>query len=278
MVRLAAEVQASAQWWHGSLVKIPSNRTVHGLCYLPKGYRLALVPPNTPLKFNIPKERASSTALIKDGGITWNETLSHSYSIPKIIISLLQFLYSITTLYRARGNQIEEYAAFGLTVTPYAFMSFVNIIGNLLTPTYSSMYLVANDRMEEARCDGGSFDGVVGCIDTQNMRSRSTDMSSEPWHLKLTWISWLVCLVPLAIVGGLSGFHSGHSTKAQRGWMMSWLVIGIVHGLVAGGIGYWTSKVEAKSSSITYGIVPAIGGFVVFSQMLKSYGSCIRIN
>lgn len=241
---------------------------------------MALVPGNTPLKFNVPKENASSTALAKNGGKVWSETLSYSYSIPKIIISLLQFLYSITTLYRARGNQIEEYgyAAFGLTVAPYAFMSFVNIIGNLLTSTYASMYLVANDGMEDARRDGGSFDGVVGCIDTQKMLSSSADMRSEPWFSKLSTLSKLICLVPLAIVGGLSGFHAGRSTTAQRGWTMSWLVLGIVYGQWNGVIGGQYGDIGAMSLALLAGIVPAIGGFVVVGQMLKSYGSCIRIN
>ena len=89
--------------------------------------------------------------------------------------SLKALLLFITVLHRARGNQIETYghAVFGLTVTPNAFMSFLDIMGNLLTPTSSSVYLVANDGMEDSRHDGGSFDGVVGRIGTQKLLSSS---------------------------------------------------------------------------------------------------------
>lgn len=159
-------------------------------------------------------------------------------------------------------------------------MSLVNIIGNLLTPSYSSMYLVANDRLEEARNDGGSFDGVIGSIDSQTMLSNSVDMRSLPWLCDLLLYSWPMSLVPLAIVGGLSGFHSGNGTKAQRGWTMSWLVIGTVYGQWGGLFGgaYSNSYLVAMLLALFMGIVPAIGTFVVVGQMLKSYGSCIRIN
>jgi hypothetical protein len=186
------------------------------------------------------------------------------------------------TLYRARGNQIEEYgyAAFGLTIALFAFMSLINIISNLLTLLYLSIYLIANDQIEEARNDEGSVDGVVRCIDSQKMLSNSADMSSLPWLGSLLVYSWPICLVSLAIVGGLSGFHSGNSTKAQRGWTTSRLVNSTVYSQWGGLVGsaYNEENIKAIGMALFMGIVPAIRAFVAVGQMLKSYGGCIRIN
>jgi len=84
-------------------------------------------------------------------------TLVSAYNVPKILVSFTQALWATTTLYRARGDQIDEYgyAAFGLTVAPYAFMSILNIVAHLLTPEYPSIFLVRTPVMEEAEVDGG---------------------------------------------------------------------------------------------------------------------------
>ena len=57
------------------------------------------------------------------------------------------------------------FVAPGLTVLPYAFMSGLNLIANLVTPHYPTMYLVRSEVMEEAeRRAGYRFDYVVGEI------------------------------------------------------------------------------------------------------------------
>lgn len=51
---------------------------------------------------------------------------------------MVQIVFGMSTLYRTKGNQIERYgyAAYGLTVTPYALMSILNLAGNLMRPDY----------------------------------------------------------------------------------------------------------------------------------------------
>lgn len=87
-----------------------------------------------------------------------------SYSIPKTLIAIAQLVYAVATLYQSGGNQIDTfgYAAFGLTVIPYALMSLVNLIGGLATPEYHALHLVASDVMDEAIRRGACFDGVIG--------------------------------------------------------------------------------------------------------------------
>ena len=72
------------------------------------------------------------------------------------------------TLYQTQGDQIERYgyAAFGLTVIPYLVMSVVNLLSTILTPEYSTLYMVESLVMEEARRrDGAYFTGAVGRLD-----------------------------------------------------------------------------------------------------------------
>ena len=49
---------------------------------------------------------------------------------------------------------------FGLSVAPYAFMSFVNILA-MACPEHPAMYLIHTPCMDAAEVDGGHFDGVV---------------------------------------------------------------------------------------------------------------------
>ena len=84
--------------------------------------------------------------------------------------------------------------------------------------------------------------------------------------------------MPLAIFEGLSGFHSAHRTTAQRGWPMTWLVIGVAHGergvVLVANMENW----EQYNWLLSGDVVRAIGGFVAVDEMLRRYGSCIRIN
>jgi hypothetical protein len=93
--------------------------------------------------------------------------LSSSYSIPQVIVAIVQMIYASYTLYNTRGDQLNRYgyAAFGFTVIPYVIMSFMNLLGNLLTPDYPTLYLVSSPELEEARSrEDARIDGVVGKV------------------------------------------------------------------------------------------------------------------
>jgi len=80
------------------------------------------------------------------------------------MVAIAQVLYASYTLYETRGDQLNQYgyAAFGLTAIPYIIMSCVNLLGNLLTPNYPTLYLVSSPELVEAlsRRDA-QIDGVV---------------------------------------------------------------------------------------------------------------------
>jgi hypothetical protein len=128
------------------------RQIVHGTYNLPQGYRLVVVPSDA--QFTSP---SVSNSVIE---------VSATYSLVKALIALVQSGYAFSTLYRSRGDQIQQfgYAAFGLTVAPYAVMSVVNLLGNICRPEYPSLYLMENSIMDEARKRGGMFEGCVGRV------------------------------------------------------------------------------------------------------------------
>ena len=95
-----------------------------------------------------------------------------------MLTAVFQTVYASATLDQVRADQIQRYgyAAFGSTVAPYLVMSLVNLASTMLTPDYSTMYLVSSGTMEEAQWRKGSrFEGVVGTIG----RNRTSNESFE---------------------------------------------------------------------------------------------------
>ena len=135
------------------------RQIIHGSYSLPDGYAFAIVPPTA--HFAIPRTIT---------GIPRIEVAA-TYNMVKALVAIAQTCYASLTLYRSRGDQIQQFgfAAFGLTVAPYAVMSIINLIGNLCRPDYASLYMVESSTMEEAKRRGGFFEGSVGAIEEQGM-------------------------------------------------------------------------------------------------------------
>jgi hypothetical protein len=171
-------------------------------------------------------------------------------------------LYASYTLYKTRGDQLNQYgyAAFGFTVIPYIIMSFVNLVGNLLTPDYSTLYLVSSLELEEAKSrKDARIDGVVGKVRvsldgtskscfTGHVHSNSYGNFHEcsPFEIRgrpyqklrrsrggfLRWgfMAFILGGIPIAVIGSLTHFHAAQSTQAQRVLTMFWLSSGVLIG------------------------------------------------
>ena len=141
---------------------IDPGQSVHGFCKLSTGYALAHVPRDAVIS---PLGGLDSKRTLEAQYPAAN-TVSASHSFLKASIAVLQLLYAAFTLGRSFNGQIMEYgyASFGLTVTPYALMSLINLIGGLVTPTYPALYLIHSSVMEEAKMRGSMFDGLVGIL------------------------------------------------------------------------------------------------------------------
>jgi hypothetical protein len=90
---------------------------------MPEGdtYDLIECPPGTPFKAH-----GATADGVDEKFIHPAFHIGASYSLPKILIGLFQAVWAVVTLYKVRGDQLDlyGYAAFGLTVAPYAFMSW----------------------------------------------------------------------------------------------------------------------------------------------------------
>jgi hypothetical protein len=135
----------------------PHINNIHGYCFSDTKHGwgpLRIVPPDF-------KVASIGPEFCKVG-------ISCSNSLAKCATAVVQVGFACFTLYRTRSNQIEEYgyAAFGLTVIPYALMSILNLIANLLTPEYPTLFMVHSDYMDMAnQCTNETrFDGKVGTI------------------------------------------------------------------------------------------------------------------
>jgi hypothetical protein len=93
----------------------------------------------------------------------------------------------------------------------------------------------------------------------------------------------------ILIVGLVSGFNRGErSTSVQRGFVMSWLTVGIVFGpfmsilsedfLWSSGHkkGFWPGawRIVKHIAYYSFLMVPGIGGIIVVSKMIVDYGTC----
>jgi hypothetical protein len=322
------------EWNPGLGSDIPPESRIHGYHNVPPGYTLCRVPRGATFLEPSHDQQPSRTL-----------TLSFNYSLVKIMISLGQAIYAIFTLYGARGDQIAQfgYAAFGLTVAPYAVVSLINLLGSLLCPEFAAMYMIESSIMEEARRMGDEykFEGAVAKLNEGPIREHSrripsnvpkqnrwiynpvtvsvhegrpcttadnqkhhfhtkTENSTQPFRMSeyhqieqtkrmYSWpmyASWSGVLLPIIIIGALSGFHRGHSTLAQRVWTMTWLSFGSVGteyirlGRIFTVFSDADHGMPAYSSwpILLWYVAPAIGGFVVVGQMLRSYGTCLSVS
>ncbi|OIW33103.1 hypothetical protein CONLIGDRAFT_666471 [Coniochaeta ligniaria NRRL 30616] len=264
--------ESKLPWWKPyNPMEVPPGTAVHGK--YPKGCTLVYVPMGAPIHF-----RESD-----DTSVDTKQAISCSYNIPKLVFSLLQAIWAIVTLYRAHGDQVEQYgyAAFGLTVVPYAFMSVLNTIANILNPDYPAVYMVRTPQMELREARGGVFAGEISVQLSDEAVEGRYFRDTSSWLPLGFWAS----LVQIGIVGGLSRFRPQRSTSMQRGFTMSWLVLGIFFAFSADSpmilrAEYWRERtfclslynVALLSVQLCIPGIAALGGFVVVGMMIRDYG------
>ncbi|KAH7138254.1 hypothetical protein B0J11DRAFT_10868 [Dendryphion nanum] len=320
------------QTFKGNTVRlVPIDRIIHGECKMPDdgGYFLAEVPMGIPMKNLVPTgvtttpdlpqgrfrrfmyERYGNTTAKTTNEINLdNLQLPRTYNVVKIVVGLIQTVYAIYTLWKARGNQIETYGmvAFGLTVTPYAFMSILNSAAAMVTPEYPSMFLIRTPDMEAAERDGGKFGGYIATLKVDNSTLKPTnqtpldflDEGKKAWVYRI--LLTILVLVPIAVIGALAGFklNTSPGSSARNGWILTWLIIGSLWS-------FWVRLVKQMSTYVwgthrdmslrwyktsrNFGpwiiiwlifagplCIPAIGGMVQVGMMMGEYGSCVKLS
>ena len=90
--------------------------------------------------------------------------LSSFYNAVKPIAVMLQIYTHLLRSIKHEATRLIKYGftLFDFTVAPYLLMSIYNLVESMLTADYATMFLIESDTMEEAKYQGGIFEGVIG--------------------------------------------------------------------------------------------------------------------
>ncbi|KAN0093533.1 hypothetical protein V8E51_016717 [Hyaloscypha variabilis] len=275
--------------WDGDLIYADKKWKVHGLCSLIPEYTLAIVPKDAAVAFRgIPHNisAAEKKRVLKESQI------SNALDVSKILIAIAQILFGVITLYRARGDQLQEYGyfAFGLTVLPYAWMSLINLLGNLATPSYPCLYMIWTPEMDAAIAAGALIDGVVGTLDVGACAHEPVQVGYMTDLGKADWIATFVCgTLPLAAIQLYWRFNGRDLARnipvARQAWITAWYVVSFSVSLWsysllfsdAGSTGRRRVPTRRRYIWIAVSGAIAIGAAVQVVYMLKDFGNCITL-
>jgi hypothetical protein len=277
--------------WDGNLIYADEKWKIHGLYSLPPEYTLAIVPKDAAVAFRGIPHDISATEKKR---ILKKARISSGLDVPRILIAIGQLLFGVITLYRARGDQLQEYGcvAFGLTVFPYAWMSLVNLLANLATPSYPCLYMVWTPEMDDAIAAGALIDGVVGTLDVDACAHEPVPVLYITDLGKVNVFATFMCsTIPVAFISLYPRFYGsvrGRNTSVARtAWIMAWYVVGCIVPLwssrwlfsVTGGP--WRRRVPTRRSYIWIWIAVSGTIFIVAMvqvvYMLQDFGNCIRL-
>jgi hypothetical protein len=276
-------------FFFGDYIKlVPLARDIHGVCEMPQSNQWILieVPPNMRLRHYELRHRVGSDGsdiTIPGPAPAIKMTLAKNRNIPKLLINILQIVWGIITLYKSRGDQIAlyGYGAFGLTVAPYTIMGIINLATNLLRPEYMNMYLVHTPTMEDVwdEDDDTQFMGIVAKVDQDDFAAFESGgfhgTLTPPAFFTLNMLGYfIISILPIALVGGFTGFRSGENTKIAISWVFGWLIIGSVSSLWVRLSASFALHPIWEIISVIPLWIPAVGGFVVVGQMLNDFGIC----
>jgi hypothetical protein len=124
--------------------------------------------------------------------------VSGEHKTTESVIALAQIMFATVSVYKSRGDQFERYgyAAFSLTVLPFAVMSFANLVADILSLDYARLYLVETLELIEAQERGAVVMGVVGKLQTEEEPTMGVTFQGEG-NVLSAWRkinSELVCL------------------------------------------------------------------------------------
>jgi len=108
--------------------------------------------------------------------------------------------------------------------------------------------------------------------------------SQKFYNFSVFIIVFISLIIPYIVIASLSQFRPRGSTTKQRTFMMGWLVVGQVIGVVdliestGGGKKRWWDLLEnsIKVVIVIAGFAFAVGGFIEAGKMLRNFGFCFR--
>lgn len=227
--------------------------------------------------------------------------IASNYNILKTLAAIVQILYGCYELYEARGMQINTfgYAAYSLTVIPYVFMSFLNLIASMCRPSYPSRYLVYYrgpyegcqqtwEEREALQNIETEVAGAVGYAYGLSCEGGYPDITSTD-SVPINVLIFFLLLAPYILIYFLTGYNQGHSTITQRTWIMCSLVLGQLFTLVAQHLIYpiqrWLfNRLNCSlDDNVVYAGIsvilcaPTVGAFVQVAYMILQDDVCRRV-
>ena len=118
-----------------------SDRLIHGAVNINEGYRLA-----------VPTHKAYTEAIICGVLGEQKPKIHHPPGLSNVLLSACQIMFACFTLYFTPSDQIPRwgYAAYGLSVFPYALMSLMNILCAGFVGSYTCGHVLRTHILDEA--------------------------------------------------------------------------------------------------------------------------------
>lgn len=126
--------------------------------------RLRRGPPPIPVKDTLVALPPNAIVHPLLGGGSRKFDIAYNHNIVKVLAAIAQIAYASFQLVESSGPQIEKsgYAAYQLTIIPYAIMSLLNLLASLCEPEFPSMFLVR--RNTDATGDFNELSAEVGNV------------------------------------------------------------------------------------------------------------------
>jgi len=115
-------------------------------------------------------------------------------------------------------------------------------------------------------------------------KREAVKFSQKFYNFSVFIIVFISLIIPYIVIASLTHFRPRGSTTRQRTFMMGWLVVGQVIGVVdliestGGGKKRWWDLLEnsIKVVIVIAGFAFAVGGFIEAGKMLRNFGFCFR--
>ncbi|EPT02117.1 hypothetical protein FOMPIDRAFT_1118799 [Fomitopsis schrenkii] len=138
-----------------------NERLIHGMARPGPGYALA-----------VPAHKAYTEGVIRDYlEDTKNLKIHHPPGVTNVLLSVFQIIFASFTLYFTPSDQIPRwgYAAYGLSVFPYALMSVLNLLCAGYVGSYTCGQVLRTPILQESLQPGrgtsiAKFDGTIGAL------------------------------------------------------------------------------------------------------------------
>jgi hypothetical protein len=223
---------------------------------------------NIPREFKLPEKHyfvnVPRNATIEPLGLGFfKHEVKYRWDWFKILISMLQLLFSIYSLYKVTQHQLDRfgYAAFGLTVAPYAIMGTLNLIANLITPEFDEVSLVYTKNLPEIlQLTGHSIKdfALVGqLVERDNYEmEQSYEMQADSDTTAMLTTEYLKAPHPLKQrflwLFKLHSDQQKYRAFSYSAWIRNWFLTILSMVVVAGvyGIVYVISKAKPGQSTL----------------------------